>query len=465
VVLDVAVAGALVAVTGRSDSIFVFLFSLAVVNGGILLYRRGAVVAALLAVSLYLAVALSGGAHPEGTRLFVHAAAFAATAALASYLAEQLRSASERLTAREGEIADITALHESIVQSLESGLLTLDKHGRATFLNRAGERLTGLELESLRGRADTLWFEPLARTPRGETDWVNARGERLRIGYTSFPLRGREGREIGYAVIFQDLTPFRAMEEQVRRSERLADLGRLAAGLAHELRNPLAAMTGSVELLRDAAREDGDAQRLMDILLREASRLNRLVSRFLQFTRPAPPQRAVTDLGLLVAETLGVFVNDPAAVGVAVEKDLVPTPIACDPDQMKEVLWNLLVNAAQAIGVRERRGGCIRIACRPDSTGGAIVSVEDDGPGIAEGDLRKIFLPFHTTKEQGTGLGLATVQRVVDAHGGTVEVFSVPGRGARFTVRLPAATTRAPELNAEGPEVLPELHRSSTGSR
>jgi two-component system sensor histidine kinase PilS (NtrC family) len=448
VALDVAIASQVVALTGYADSVFVFMYLLGIVNGAILLYRRGALAAAGLAVAAYIALALAqaapGAPGPPLFKLFVHGSAFLATAALASYLAEQLKRTGQRLEESQGDLAAITALHEAIVQSVASGLLTLDQAGRITFLNRAGEQITGLAASQVSGAPAARHFPAFrAMTLRDEADFVSAHGEKLRLGYTTFPLLRRGGEQIGTAVIFQDLTELRAMEEAVRRSQRLADLGRVAAGLAHELRNPLASMSGCIEILRaDASLGEQDLE-LMDIVLREATRLNHLVTRFLEFTRPAPPVREPADLSRIVAETLDVFANDPAAQAVRLERALEPAPVACDADQMRQVLWNLLANAAQAVASRDgaepraAAGGVIRIRCAPGPGGGAQLTVADDGPGIAPADLPRIFTPFFTTKEEGTGLGLATVQRIVDAHGGAVQVDSSPGKGTTFMVQIP----------------------------
>ncbi len=444
VAVDVALAAAIVAMTGFAESVFVFLFLLAIVNGGILLFRRGAWVGALASLAVYLPlVALGARSRLHAPTLLAHAFAFLTTAALAGYLAEQLRRTGQRLEEREVDLAAITALQESIVQSVASGLVTIDGSGRVTFLNRAGEQITGLRIAEARGRSAARWFGALAAAGgREETDFVNALGERLRLGYSGFPLVARGGKEIGRVVIFQDLTQLRAMEARVQRSERLAALGQVAAGLAHELRNPLASMAGSIELLKGApGLREADA-RLMDIVLREAGRLEQLVAAFLAFSRPAPPRREEVQLDRSLAETLEVFGNDPLAAHVRLERALSPTSASCDPDQVRQVFWNLLANAAQAAASREA-GGTVRVACAPDGDGARIV-VEDDGPGIAEGDLRQLFTPFFTTKERGTGLGLATVQRIVDAHGGSVSVESSPGKGSRFVVRLPAPATAEP---------------------
>jgi two-component system sensor histidine kinase PilS (NtrC family) len=428
---DLGIAAVIVALTGRTESVFVFLYLLAIVNGAVVLYRRGAIAATLAAVGLHLVAGLWLGSQGAPSTLFVQIAAFLATGALASYLSDILRTTDERLAARESDLAAITALHESIVQSVTSGLVTLDHAGVVTFLNRAGEQMTGLSAAEVVGRPAPKEFQTFGtETARGEAAFTAASGQVLRLGYSSFPLL-RDGRRIGAAVIFQDLTQLRAMEERVLRSERLADLGGIAAGLAHELRNPLAAIMGSVELLR----EGGDA-RLLDIVLREAGRLEKLVEQFLAFARPAEPRRTRMDLCDTAAEALDLFAHDPLSARTRIQRDLRPAPTMGDPDQIRQVLWNLIRNAAQAI---EPRGGEIRIATRADGPGDAVLVVEDDGPGIAPADRERIFLPFYSTRSNGSGLGLATVHRIIDAHGGSVTVDSAPGAGARFVVRLPQA--------------------------
>ena len=441
---DVAIASAVVAVTGWSDSVFVFMYSLAIVEGAILLFRVGAVGALGLSLATYVSVVLwLAPGRPAILSLFAHAGAFVASGALATYLAEQLRRTGEKLEARESDLEAVTALQEAIVQSVAAGLVTLDAAGRITFLNRSGEQITGLRADDVRGEPAARWFSGMqGQTGRDETDFDNVRGERLRLGYTHFALRGRDGKPIGRAVIFQDLSGVRAMEERVQRSERLADIGRVAAGLAHELRNPVAAMSGSIELLRTGLALSPDEARLMDIVTREASRLNELVTRFLEYARPAVPRRAQTDLARVASDTLEVFANDPAAASIRLEQELAPAICPCDPDLMRQVLWNLLANAAHAAHRRDapsRGRGRVTVRTARDEDGWARLEVEDDGAGIPPQDLPRLFTPFFTTKERGSGLGLATVQRVVDAHRGTIVAGAGSDGGARFVVRLPAA--------------------------
>ncbi len=445
ILVDVVIATVVVGMTGRADSLFLFMYSIAVVNGAILLFRRGAATAGLLSVAGYL-LAHALGPPAGAATLFTHCAAFVATAALAAYLAEQLRTTGEQLEAtgeqlrrRESDFAELSALHETVVQSMTAGLVTLDRERRVTFLNRAAEELTGTGLERALGRPAAATFPEFeSGVGRGELEHVRGDGARIRLGYSTFPLTARDGRAIGSAVLFQDLTRLREMEEALRRSERLADLGLVAAGLAHEIRNPLASMSGSIELLRDRAGGSGEDQRLMEIVLREAGRLEELVAQFLAFARPAPPRKEPTDVAAVLGETLQVFRNAPQAACVRIEAALSPALADCDAAQIRQVAWNLLSNAAQAVGAADGSDGArIRVGCGPDPAG-ARFEVEDDGPGIAPSDLEKLFIPFFTTKPGGTGLGLATVHRIVDAHDGSIRVTSSPGKGSRFSVFLPA---------------------------
>jgi two-component system sensor histidine kinase PilS (NtrC family) len=413
------------------------MFLLAIVDGAVLLYRWGATLALALGLAGYaLALGWSGALHVvPGVTLWVHAAAFAATALLAGWLTAQLRVPGERLAASESDLADVTALHEEIVQSVTSGLLTLDGAGRITFLNRAGEHLAGLKAEVAIGQPVAGLFPGfLSDARRGETEWTGPDGRRLTLGFSSFPLAGPRGGARGQAVIFQDLTQLRAMEETVRRSERLADLGRLAAGLAHELRNPLASMSGCVELLQATPGLRPEEARLLAIVLKEAGRLDQLVTRFLAYSRPSAPRLAATDLARVAGEVAEALARDPAAAQVRFQLQLAPATVACDPDQLRQVIWNLLLNAVQALGGQP---GTVRLATAPEGAGVQLI-VEDDGPGIAPGAAAHLFDPFFSTKPDGTGLGLATVHQIVGAHHGEVGVEPAMPHGARFVVRLPA---------------------------
>jgi two-component system, NtrC family, sensor histidine kinase PilS len=456
VVGDVLIVSCLVWLTGGAESILIFLFPLSVVIAAVLLYRRGAIVSALLCT---LALALVAGGLNAGWLaapsaavgqqkmpvqrlaffLFAHASAVFLSAALASYLAEQLKATRERLTLKEHDYLALERLNESIVRSVSSGIVTADRFGRVTYLNRAAEEILGVGLaaargEPIEGRLPSLKGRLREMPPeRFESEHLTADGRKLRLGWAVAPLYDREGTNQGHVIALEDMTGMRAMEETLKRSEKLAAVGALAAGLAHELRNPLASMSGSIQLLQDGQTFADDERRLMSIVLREADRLNGLVRDFLQFARPAPNQLEPLDLREVVAHTLTLFRNDPTRRLLQVQEDLpAPLPVVADKGQLGQVLWNLLTNAAEALP----QGGKVRLSGRVEA-GAVLLQVEDDGPGISADDLPHIFEPFYTTKARGTGLGLAIVHSILQGHGGEIAVESAEGRGTRFCLKLP----------------------------
>jgi two-component system sensor histidine kinase PilS (NtrC family) len=458
VVGDVLIAACLVWLTGGTESILLFMFPLAVVTAAVLLYRRGAIFAALLSsVALgVVAFGLRSGFLPapsaaEGQApmplprmaffLFAHASAVFLSAALASYLAEQLRSTRERLTVREHDYLALERLNESIVRSVSSGIVTADRDGRVTYLNRAAEEICGFMLDQAQGEPIEKRLPALAThlrvsgPERFEAEHHTASGERRRLGFAVAALYDRDGTSQGHVVAVEDLTSIRAMEEGLKRSEKLAAVGALAAGLAHELRNPLASMSGSIELLHGTAAFGDEERRLMGIVLREADRLNALVRDFLRFAKPTPGQLEPLDLGELAHQTVTLFRNDPQRRQVTVEEALgQPLPVVADSGQLSQVLWNLLVNAAEAMP----GGGTVQLRGRV-AGGSVLLEVQDEGPGIADEDLPHVFEPFYTTKVGGTGLGLAIVHAIVQSHGGEVQVQVLRGKrkGAMFVVKLP----------------------------
>ena len=458
IVGDVAFAAALVYLTGGADSLFTFLYLLAIVNGGILLARQGAWFAACCAFAVHIGLVLLlqfGVVDPaDGVGLhrlrwvelyqavFTHAAAFGLTAVVASYVAGQLERAGARAEVAEESLSKLGALHDAIVRSISSGILTTDEHNQITFLNRAGEDILGCGAADLRGKGIEVVFPVLRSALEGsgkrlEGTWLRPDGASRVLGFSINPLIDEQGRRLGTAAVFQDLTPYRDLEARAARSERLATVGELSAGLAHELRNPLASMSGSIELLAATGSYSDEDRRLFAIVLREADRLNGLVTDFLGFARPAAPEPTDVALPELLSEVVQVFAADPRIARVHLESALAAATARIDPAQIKQVLWNLLLNAAQA----SVDGGRIVLRCgRGTRRGTAFVSVEDEGGGISAEVLPRIFDPFFTTKPQGTGLGLATVHRIVDAHGGQVEVTSRPGEGTRFTLVLPASS-------------------------
>lgn len=223
-------------------------------------------------------------------------------------------------------------------------------------------------------------------------------------------------------------------EEAVRRAEKLAAIGQLAAGIAHEIRNPLASMSGSIQVLRDELDLNPENKRLMDIILRESERLNRLITEFLDYARPYKPERAEVDFSGILSETLDVFEKGLSqGHGITIQREVSPgIKVYGEQERLREVLWNLFNNAVQSMP----GGGRLTVSLKAED-GVAVAAIRDTGEGIEEKDIGRVFEPFFTTKTSGTGLGLATVYRIVEAHDGDIRVESKKGKGTLFTVSLP----------------------------
>ncbi len=442
---DVAIATVLVFITGGAESPFTFTYLLTVVGASILLGQWGALAAAAAcsASFLVLAAAISTGTlHPPVavTTLPVGRLAFLCTsnvlaqfltAVLSGFLARQLTTAGGRLSARERDLRELTRLQQQILAAMPSGLLTCDVEGRITYVNRAAQQILGLDPGGTPGGVEDLI--PGVRTlftgrPRSEVTVTTPAGRRI-LGLTVSALGPPPAPLL---VVFQDLTDLRRAEQELRRSDRLAELGALSAQLAHEIRNPLAAMRGSAQLLSPGA--DPDTERLVGILTREADRLGELVTDFLVFARPPAPVLQPCELDELVRQTIELVSSDPLASGVTIDVERGGLQAEVDPDQVRQVLLNLLRNALAAAG----RGGRVRtFFSRVD--GQVRIHVWDSGGSIATADLPRIFEPFFSKRAGGTGLGLSTVHSIVRAHGGEIEVSSSPGEGTEFVVGFAAA--------------------------
>lgn len=442
---DILIASGLVSVTGGADSPFSFTYSLAVIAASILLSQRGAFVTAAACSGAYGAVVVTHllrlSAHPSSAMVVRASFHFASNvlahfliAALAGFLSRQLLAAGGRLSASQADLRRLATLHEQILDSTPSGLLTCEKDGRITFINRAALSILGQDDATVRALPvqELLPGLPqLERVPRYELKVDTPRGPRI-LGLTLAPLEGP-----GHAtrlIVFQDLTALRRAEDELRQADRLAALGTLAAQLAHEIRNPLAAMRGSAQMLAQDGAEDPGVARLTNILLRESDRLSRLVEEFLRFARPPKPQRRLMELEALVRETLEMLQTDPLSRGVELKMELQPVSAAVDPDQIRQVLLNLVRNAFEAAG----GGGRVRVSLT--STDQRVrLSVWDSAGAIPESHLGRIFEPFFTTRSGGTGLGLATAYSIVRSHEGRIQVTSSPEAGTEFTVDLPLA--------------------------
>ncbi|MBK8717624.1 MAG: PAS domain-containing protein [Nannocystaceae bacterium] len=457
-VIDIVLAAVAVTLTGGIDSGLVTLYPLAVLGAAIMGGRRhtwGAVIACTVVFGLMSILEQSGVLTPqtmggvwlplprrEATLLVLRTlGALLGVGLLSSYLAVQLQ-------ASVSQVGNLRALNDNIVRSVNSGLLTVDTYDRLLFFNPAAREMLMLQDEDIGAPLSSVLPE-LASASRGDTARIDLAhrlidGRTIRIGLTRVPLLDAQGIEIGRVINFQDVTRLHELGERVRRNDRLAALGGMAASVAHEIRNPLAAISGSAELLSTAQLDEEDA-RLLAIIRRESSRLSDMIRDLLAFTRPRAPEPVRLDLARAVRETTEAFAADPNNVGVTVVFDGSPgAEVDVDPVQLGQVLWNLMRNAAEAMHGR----GELRVEVFADGPE-VKIAVSDDGVGISGERLESIFDPFFTTKEHGTGFGLAIVHRIVEDNGGSIRVASAVGAGSTFTVVFPRAQDRV-EVSSSG---------------
>jgi two-component system sensor histidine kinase PilS (NtrC family) len=367
---------------------------------------------------------------------------------LAGNLSARLLSAGGQLRLAEASAATLARLNDDIVRSLSSGLLSTDLDGRIRTINPTGLEMLGMQSESLVGEPVGLVLEIDVKPTIGELGQASARltraeararrkdGSRFPVGYSINPLSNIDGTAIGALVLFQDLSEITRLREVAARQERLAVLGRLSAGLAHEIRNPLGSISGSVELVRESPRLNDEERRLLSIILDEVERLDDLVATMLQVGRPREPQRHDRDLRHTVDAVVEMARRGPAATKrVCMERTVPSDPVMAwvDDDHVRQVLWNLVKNALQA----SPPGTTVRVAAKSTPDGGAVLEVSDEGQGIDSGQRDKVYNMFYSERTHGAGIGLALVRQIVDAHGGTIEIQSEQNQGATFIVTFP----------------------------
>lgn len=451
---DLLVTTLLVYSTGGALSPYVFLYAFTLVGAGALAYRRGAVLASIGALVLLTAVALLAWngidlvpvvaklkpSEQSGAALLrtlaLDFAAMIGVGGLAYFFGEQVERSVETLATTRRAAADLLSLHRDIVRSLSSGLITTGKDDTILTANQTAADILRVPVASLPGK-------PIDSAMPGLGELLGVTGEVRRadleisddlvVGVTVSPLRDDRDEKIGRVINFSDLTELRRLETHIRRAERLATVGQLAAGIAHEIRNPLASISGSVELLRTNDQASEDDRALMTIVHREIQRLNALIGDLLDYANPKPRQVVELDVANLIDEILQVVKGDRAFEAITVESTIErPLKIDGDPAKLRQVIWNLLRNASDAAA-----SGGKHISIEAAFDGDLVtIAIVDDGPGIPADKIAHIFDPFFTTKAKGTGLGLATCHAIVAEHAGRIDVESEPGR-TRFLVRLP----------------------------
>ncbi|HEV3471573.1 MAG TPA: ATP-binding protein [Pyrinomonadaceae bacterium] len=469
--LDVLLITWLVWVTGDIYSPYSALYIVVISAASIFLGSRGALTtsvgcaacytAAMFSLALGLVPGYEGAAFSATLPKVAEAvglgdAAYLAVGLLAARLAErQTRSEAERMEATHA-LASLRALHERIVESIRSGVITTDLERRVYTLNSAAEEMTGYAPDDLRGEDVSILFGDIRQqieaslraaaeghvSPRFEADCLTAEGFRVRLGYSVSPLSAKTGETTGLVITFQDLTDIRSMEETSRRQERLSAVGRVAAGIAHEIRNPLAAMRGSIQVLRSDAADPSQAE-LMDIVLRESDRLNRIITDFLTYARPRQVSLKETDLREPLRETFALLRHSPEVSDGQKLEDVVPDePVVApaDAEGVRQVFWNLARNALKAMP----EGGTLRAEMERAGEHAVRITFTDTGRGMSPAQVERLFEPFSSSTTGGTGLGLSIVYQIVKDHGGTINVRSREGHGTTITIELPSAATLRP---------------------
>jgi two-component system, NtrC family, sensor histidine kinase PilS len=474
VMVDLVYATVLVHFTGGAVSVFTLLYIFPILTSGILHLRRVALITAsaasilfglLMNLQFYDVIPQSNWpwvvVWSRSTPFYmvwvlvVHITSFFLVAVLSSSFSEQLQRTKASLSLKEKDFANLSDLHTSIVRSIPSGIITTDEEDSITFVNAPGAALLRTEPVAIVGESLRSVFPVIgsdrSRQPIRRQSYRTVKdvgGEMIHVELSVSDLQRNDGAARGRLVIFQDVTQIRKMEERVKLSEKQAAFVRIAAGMAHDIRNPLAALRGATEMLTTTGSSQEVGDRLLSIVMRESDRLNSLLGDFLAMvgSRKADSQRVLfTDL---VEDVVDLFSRDPRVGKDIMLETLINKGLEVegDPARLKQAVWNILTNALEA----SPRGSVVRVVLESDSSSGyAVLRIQDSGSGIPPEVRDRIFEPFTTTKEGGTGLGLALALTVVRDHEGTIEADSSPGGGSLFTVRIPLASTEAGSLQGE----------------
>ena len=458
--LDILLITALVYLTGGAGSIFSFLYGAQILTAALTLGTNAAYYTAAASLACYFlqGLALNVGWLPPPPdqplsqyvlssrdfqlALVSNMVGIAAVAVLATNLARRAQVAGARLIRAEQSAARLERLNDDIVRSIASGLITVDDDGLILGINPAARDI-------LRDRSGALLGEPLSRVlpnyasqpaqeppKRADATGRRADGTEFPMGYTLSALLDAEGNPSGLLLSFQDLTEIKTLRDKADLAQRLAVLGQLATGLAHEIRNPLSSISGSVEMVREGNALSPEDGRLLGIVISEVERLNSLVTTMLQVGRPSQIRTEPLDLRAIASDVVAVARGEATASnGLRIEVIAPEGPVVAmvDPDRMRQVVWNLVKNAVQASPHR----GKVEVRTGRDDAGRAFLEVADQGPGISAAQRERLFDMFYSGRSHGVGLGLALVKQIVDQHRGRIEILDRPGPGTCFRVTLP----------------------------
>ncbi len=457
---DVSLITGLVYVTGGIESIYSVLYPLVIIYSTIFLAGRGGLISASVGGIFYgllLDLQFYGLIQPVSmlgydynyeagyifSRIFIHIISFYIVALLTSFAAKQEKMARDLLEEKESAFDQLDLLHKSIIESVDSGILTIDLNGNIKSFNKGAEEITGfLRFEIINKKLDDVFpvlssmLNKKNQLKQGSRFEVTDSGKMLGCSVT--PLVDSNRKKVGNTLIFQDLTVIKEMERKIERNKRLAFVGVMAAGLAHEIRNPLASISGPIQMLSKDLRLDETDRKLMQIILRGKDRLDGFVKDFLLLARPKPSERRDINVKVIIDDLLESLRFSPGwREDIEVIKNLCnQAGIYGNKAEIRQVIWNMVSNAIQAMP----EGGKLQIETRAvfnDTKEYLEIRISDNGCGIEGKNQDKVFEPFYTTKKNGTGLGLAIVNRIVETHMGKIRIKSKPGKGTDCIVLLP----------------------------
>lgn len=448
-ILDVIAEIILIYITRGVESWLSFTLILTVLSSSIVLNKKAGYVIASLSSILYGSLltlqhyGMLNIPHSVAVdmfflyKIFIHVLSLFLTAYLSGNLSSRLEKTSRKLQEKVTQLGDLELFNMKVIESLPSGLFTTDRNGNVLIFNKTAEEITGVSKDRAISGGIKVAFPFLSfpfREGRMEVTLETPEMGPKIIGLTISSLRDASGQGTGFICTFQDLTLIKSLEAEIKQKEKWATIGELSANIAHEIRNPLAAMRGSIEMLRDEKIPPKHKEKLMGIALREMERLNGIVTDFLTYSSSRPLEKKKTDLHLLLDETLYLLNNAEQNKGnISISKGFEGPLIAeVDPQKIRQVFWNLGINAVESMN----EGGELTVSTS-NQEGLIKISFSDTGPGIQPSRIEKIFYPFFTTKDEGTGLGLSIAYRIMEEHNGRLSVKSMPGIKTTFEIILP----------------------------
>ncbi|HXX58738.1 MAG TPA: ATP-binding protein [Thermodesulfovibrionales bacterium] len=447
--IDVVSEIILIFLTGGIESWFSSIMLLTVMASAIILDKKaGYIIATLCSIlyglmmdlQFYRAIPLTFDVTLKEKdflyNIFTHISALYLTAYLTGYLSSRLEKTTKSLEEKDSDLKDLSLFNRELIEGLPSGVLRTDLRGTIVLFNKAAEQITGRGRTEAVGRPISHIFPFLAPpfgTERMEGVIKHDESDRI-IGLTISDTADSDGNKTGHICIFQDITELKNLEAEVKRKATLAAIGELSTNMAHEIRNPLASLKGSIEMLKEGALSRDHGEKLMDIAVSEMDRLNKIISDFLSYSRPMPPEFSWFDIHRILDDTVELMKSATVSTpSITIKKDFNGRcDLYGDPGKLRQVFLNLAMNAVESMP----EGGAVTIGTKK-SEGSLTIFFEDTGVGIPQENLEDIFYPFFTTKEKGTGLGLSIAYRILEEHGGGIRVDSTGGTGTRFEVLIP----------------------------